>query len=1040
MAEVEGVRAWDQGGKLRIETVDVGKRLSLAVTKAKPEGQAGSDFSTSATGESPRLGASSGIDDSAVLRRSELIALLNDAATREGQRHGRPAAIAAGTQVAVGVRFEADKLELSVPRGHTIELDHANCCQALLRRVGPEPADGADPNFEAATLANGREVIRSKELGATPDLGGGGWLDVKVDGAVRRVWLDGAPARIELGADEAWTSSGGSLKLRLGGAGAWTTIELAAMPSLTRLAGAIVGGSNDLSVRLAYHLAFESAFPGGKGVELEAQREAYGVFSRARARDGRGGPALDCARAEGQGEAELSPEIMRVVGEPKPGYASAVTGPANAQVLELSGAGFNLRVHPATVDPFAFTIDGAKAKTAAFPPKGRAMGRRVLRYRVDMRATGGGADRQTWLQLVACPASVRAAGPVVPWLLDGEAKLDVEVFRGPSRTQVEVHLGWVADLARTLAARPNAKASEVAEAVRERIAATIQREAPLLRAWFVPSSAGARTLLQLETVGAGTGWRLRLTGAAVLRALGFDDAAISGAGVLEVLGVGNVADEKGVSADELRAAFDAAAAFTCESGHASPPAIEAHVLGAFTRRYGAQRDGKRAHLRLRSTSTGCGSSLAVLDGGAPFDFEPSLLRAPACNAAVVLPPPAATVTFAAAQTLKIRFDAGSGSPKTASLNLAAGTYDRTQLITALRGAVSSAWAGQVARFPDDKVVIETRTQGLRGAVELPHAGSSADIAAAFGVSLAAPTKARGWPGQDAFVANEAFRKGFGAFFPKVGPTDQHVPARGYRSRPIGGAVKPKKDVRWRFHGHDGTTARTSPELTLDEGWSAQTLATRVDQILGQGAPGNVRIGHAHACPDGSVQIEAASGAFLYFEFADVGGTLGPPGVNTPNPHTGERVDIKADPGLDLRMSDVLRTYRCVHDLRGEARVGEAGDFIDMGWHRPPTSTTWGITHTHTKSGTNLDNYPIELSAWPWGRVLLSARAEAAKPDGYADAGEMIVSSGTHAGVTFVHAARYWVGFTAKTHKWVGLEPLQLGVRTFAGEVLVDWVL
>ena len=99
--------------------------------------------------------------------------------------------------------------------------------------------------------------------------------------------------------------------------------------------------------------------------------------------------------------------------------------------------------------------------------------------------------------------------------------------------------------------------------------------APGIAAFPVTFDDQAETVVvHIETIGRGTGWRLRLEGRAAILALGFRPPQFDvTTEVLEVGGGGTVADGAAVTADEVRAMLNRAAA-TTTGPEAVPPLYE----------------------------------------------------------------------------------------------------------------------------------------------------------------------------------------------------------------------------------------------------------------------------------------------------------------------------------------------------------------------------------------------------------------------------------------------------------------------------------
>jgi hypothetical protein len=136
--------------------------------------------------------------------------------------------------------------------------------------------------------------------------------------------------------------------------------------------------------------------------------------------------------------------------------------------------------------------------------------------------------------------------------------------------------------------------------------------------------------------------------------------------------------------------------------------------------------------------------------------------------------------------------------------------------------------------------------------------------------------------------------------------------------------------------------------------------------------------------------------------------------------TGDGWDLGPDPGLDLRMTHVLRTYRLAY---------AAGDAVtDAGWIRPAT---------------DVNGFPAAVRYWPDGEWILGARAEGARTDGYVAAGEMIESAGDAtidgAVTPIVRRARYWIAAGALASAPPVPFPL-LDLRRLGSEVLPLFVI
>lgn len=565
---------------------------------------------------------------------------------------------------------------------------------------------------------------------------------------------------------------------------------------------------------------------------------------------------------------------------------------------------------------------------------------------------------------------------------------------------------------------------------------------------------GAQRILELSTPGEGSAVTLQLRAAA-----GGPDAqgllTLPADPLAERRGDGSLPRLDRVEGTDLPPAIAAGLATL----DVTPEGLLVDLPPARLTRYVTGERATAPLLRLRSRRRGCMSHVEPLHGHPPFDFDRSLQRGPAVRAAVVIPAGAA-IHLDADAVLALEFDdngaaADVSPPRRLDVAIPAGDHTREALARRIHAVIFGAGAGMAGRYLDDSIVVETATPGLAGSVKIALDRSTAALVTALALGPGAPTEARGWPGAGALEDHEDFRTGTTlAPASVVALASDYMPVRGLRGRKN---APPTADVVWRFRTDDPASGGfQTPDLTLQAGWDLPTLAREVDQKLAQAVSGATtrRIGHARAGLDGALHIEAMEGLMLVLEVKPAGGNFGPLGVDQPT-KLGGRVDIKPEPGLDLRATDTLRTYRLVYDREGAAATDHADRFVDAGWLRPPTDGRWGTTRDH-------DTFePIDVSAWPHGRYLLAARAEAAKHD-YGVDGEMIASAGQveldGRRIDFARIARYWVGLTCMVNwnqmeMWIGAGkpdpqppyppaeahvPLCAGVRRFAGELLVDW--
>lgn len=483
--------------------------------------------------------------------------------------------------------------------------------------------------------------------------------------------------------------------------------------------------------------------------------------------------------------------------------------------------------------------------------------------------------------------------------------------------------------------------------------------------------------------------------------------------------------------DRLDAVSLADLATLLRAGFVSRSQAAAHldVPTGWNRAYvaGPKRDAPR--LRIRSSALGCVSSIVPIVGGEPFAFDRSLQRGPAVGAALVIPVPSAVGGRRTLNgRLTLEFDESSAGPvKRVEVELA-GDYLPGQLARAIHEALSAQEAGMAGAYADGSIVIETRTRGLAGALRL-----SADPALLGALDLTGATLfSRGWPGL--LESNDGFCRGTSlAPASATAYSSAYFPARGFRAsktKPIAAGVE------WQFHDREPTQPGvvSSGFLALDPTWNIDTLVQQVDAKLRAAG-----LGHAKRADDGTLQIEAAATGVLVLQVREgAAGSGRPLGVAIPDrKHPGERIDVQPDPGLDLRVTDTLRTVRLVYDRKGLGDTSSRDGLLDAGWVRAPSSPTWGIARDHQTWE------PLDFPMWPRGRYLLAVRAEAAKHDYGRDA-EMVASAGSFVDGTqtihFVRVARYWVGLTGMPNASprTALVPLMNGVRRLDGQILIDW--
>jgi hypothetical protein len=543
MREVEGVRAWEQDGKLSIETLAVGPGVTLRVRKVGPGG--GTPFVTNATGQAPGLQGGASIDDSSAITRAELIRLIGDAATLAERR----AAVAAGTKVTVTVDRVGNHLRLQVPVGKTIELLRPSSSQALVAALATD-SPPATP---------GRE-LELREI-ANINLPVGGWLDFQVDGELRRVHIDPEPAQLELPPPTRWPAAGEFLRISVNGA-AHVDVDVGARDSLVAIADAIVAAHPTLAVRIAHRLTVEARTIGSVAMSLGVGREAFGFLAPAAA-TADPGPADLRAVVENNAFAMARSAVEgAVTAGTWTSSATVGTGPTAGQHrVELHGHS-NRQVKVTVdlggvVDPFGLvqpnplaTIQGAYFATKPLP-------KRAFGYTIALSDPGTpDVSGRSHVLLSASPAELRAVRAIGVLPLVGTVNLRIALTMPGRNVTADFALGGLSELARGEQGVTVADQVDLGLQLIDRI----QRELPMLDAWLL-ADANVPSLLCLQTRGAGTGWRIRLEGETALVALGFDPAKIVG-GAIDATGGGDFVDEQHVTAAEVATAFAKAIPWT----------------------------------------------------------------------------------------------------------------------------------------------------------------------------------------------------------------------------------------------------------------------------------------------------------------------------------------------------------------------------------------------------------------------------------------------------------------------------------------------
>lgn len=944
-AGIEGVRAFVEGTDCVIETIDGGPDARLQVDKAAVGGTALA--LAVATGASP---AGNGLTSACAMPLAVLARQIEEAQSAATLPYD-PAVIVPTVVVNV------DRIEVSVAAGHTIAVE-------AVEMAGPGPLLAFEPPVGAPGV-----MVRTLPLPSTLALRGAGWVDFRIDATHRvRVAIDTERARLELPPLSRLPTTGERLVVAVNGAAPITVTFAGTEASLAAVANSIADALPDCLVRIAYRMMLTDAFRGdipanavalgatANGLrqmgflgDLAATTARHGFF----ASDSPGRDGLE-ALPDGKNDAPWRLEDpRRTAGDINPALLTVTDGGAGNPITLSAPAGSEVQVatqHAA--DPFGLVAAGTASSiaTPAFAA-GFAWGRTALRHRIEVVQTGTGRTARTWMCLQALPALLHAARP--PAALAAEPRTLALTITPPGAS------------ARTHAI----DLSGIALFETDLVAAAIVAAVPGVRAWGFTDEANRITgvdpaRLHIETVGAGTGWRLALEPLELAGLLGFAVEAATGS-VLEAAGDGDVADNAVVTRAELMAGLTRAASLlTLEP--ATPPTASGKAQDSFATTavraaagYAARREDNRLDrfLRYQSSTLGSRSSIECIEqAGRGLRFPAGLFRTPACRGAVVIAPLAAGIRLDGA--LHIEFNEpppGSAllAPTLIFIPFAPGTYSAAQIAAAIHAAAVAANAGTATLFPDGSIVIESAQPGLLGSVRLPAAGTPRAVADV----LLGPGRSqfgRGWP--------DVGRRGAGSGL-RVG----------YRSRSGAAAA----GALWSFKEGKNTVS-----VTVGVGDTAEQLADRLNQQFSASPPA---MGVA-ASVDGVLFVETrVDGVTLLVN----GAAQAVDPVDRYRPWlTPERT---AEPAFDLRRTDEVRTVRLA---RGRAASFDPADADDWGWLRIPFDSS----QTPPVVG--------RFRALPPGHYAIDLRSDAAKATGYDAAAARIAAA--DAGGTLVHAVRYGV--------------------------------
>lgn len=514
MREVEGVRAWQEGGEVVLQGVGAGASGGLAIT-------IGAGALIGASGADPD---GLPIGDSTGIAPDRLRGVIADAVARSTL----PAPVVAANPRAQVV---GEAIRMNVNAAATIAVTDVDF-------TGPNnPLPLVSP--QAAT-----HTVFTQPLPATLRFDGPAWIDLQIEASdIVRIPIDGEPARLDL-LPTRLPANGERFDLAVNGAAVSIVFD-GTEQSVAAIVERIAAASSDITVRIAHRLAVEDMLYRGGADSLDladANGLALAGFLGPRPvaagdRLGRGGDMLALPGALPGAEREqgsvLSAFTIR---------RGAAPG-GERFFAEPSNPGFSII---AAVDPAPDPLGFAPAPPASVQSGTLAgpvnLGGHGRHYAFTVRDAGLRTVAVGHAQLAAEPAIARAVRraqlppPGAPTLV-----LEVVEPGGAVRT-ANVDLSGAAD------------ADDIAERINTAV--------PHVRAWVaeIPEALGAPTLdrrLHIETVGGGNAWRLRFGDLQTAAALGFPLDTIDGDRVV-FSGRGTVADGAAATLDEIEAALNEA--------------------------------------------------------------------------------------------------------------------------------------------------------------------------------------------------------------------------------------------------------------------------------------------------------------------------------------------------------------------------------------------------------------------------------------------------------------------------------------------------
>jgi len=810
MLQADGVRAWAEGADtVMVASLAGGADMGLALRKEPGFALAG------ATGTSATLAGGASVRDSFAVTPGVLRDVVADAAGRAALPYD-PAVVQPQASVQGG------RIRLSVAAGNTI-------------RPSAQPLPILPGSGAAA------QEWDSDPLPVELHLAGSAWIDVELAGAVVRVPLTGEPARLEVGPLPALPVAGDRLELEVDGAAVSVAFD-GSETSVAAIAARIAAASPALTVRFAWNMVAAGTLHGaGVGPDPLALADSPGLNVLGFLRDpagladtprglvgdamavGPGGPVTGAAPAIGWRERGTRSTRLALAPAGPPGLAA---DPGDALVV----------TPPAGGDPLAFVVAPGNTATvgAALP---FLLAPAVATW--TFRAEQGGVVRATGIgQLAAMPAALRGRVSPEP---QGDFSLTLVVrvtTPGGALPPASVDLrGFTTaeDAAARLAAVPGAIA--------------------------FPVTAGAQTLVHVETAGRGTGWGLRLEGRDALLALGFGRPdLVPEAEALEAAGGGTVRDGAAVTEAEVRAMLARVVESTVLPEPDPPPLyrvtapanleLAPGVAGAAVPALTSDPAGYAATLNTTATAVALaipggttrplGAILRVTSGAqrttVPLIGTPAVLRSPDPLPAESTAEATAQLAYLATNGLSVRVDGTLEVVPPAPAPFT--TFD--EAVEWIAAAIQPGWAGLVA----DPAAAAARHLVLRSGAR----GTAAEV------ELVLPPAALPASGLLGFAA-AGIAVGSGTL-----PNSDNVPI-------LGGAGTLQRALADRAERPDSDQVlyRALPD---DAAGTVQLVPTATASVLG--LPGGLPAGIAAAATAGTVMLTTGPAQVLDARLVTIG--------------------------------------------------------------------------------------------------------------------------------------------------------------------------